>query len=100
MIDFPEFLILMSQKKKSTIRDNPEYLRKCFAIFDKDNDGFISRDELRNIMTNLGEQLSVQEVEEMIRVADLDGDGRLNYNGEWQHYLYILHFLVLSHIFR
>lgn len=32
-------------------------------------------------MTNLGETLSEQEVVEMIREADLDGDGKVNFTG-------------------
>ncbi len=31
-------------------------------------------------MTNLGEKLSEQEVEEMIREADVDNDGQVNYD--------------------
>lgn len=30
-------------------------------------------------MTNLGEKLSDNEVDEMIREADVDGDGQINY---------------------
>lgn len=30
-------------------------------------------------MTNLGEKLTEEEVEEMIREADVDGDGQVNY---------------------
>lgn len=34
----------------------------------------------RNSMTNLGEKLSDNEVDEMIREADVDGDGQINYD--------------------
>jgi Ca2+-binding EF-hand superfamily protein len=30
-------------------------------------------------MMNLGEKLTEEEVEEMIREADIDGDGQVNY---------------------
>lgn len=32
-------------------------------------------------MTNLGEKLSEEEVDDMIKEADLDGDGMVNYEG-------------------
>jgi len=42
---------------------------------------YISAAELRHVMTNLGEKLTDDEVDEMIREADLDGDGTVNYEG-------------------
>lgn len=33
-------------------------------------------------MTNLGEKLSEEEVDDMIKEADLDGDGMVNYEGK------------------
>ena len=35
----------------------------------------ISAAELKFVMINLGEKLSIEEAEEMVREADLDGDG-------------------------
>lgn len=40
---------------------------------------FISHEELRVVMTTLGEKLTDEEVENMMREADIDGDGKINY---------------------
>merc|ERR1711898_75185 len=77
-IDFPEFLNLMARKMKDT--DSEEEIKEAFKVFDKDGNGFISAAELRHIMTNLGEKLTDEEVDEMIREADIDGDGQINYD--------------------
>lgn len=45
--------------------------------FVQDGNGFISAAELRHVMTNLGEKLTDEEVDEMIREADIDGDGQV-----------------------
>ena len=62
--------------------DSEEEIREAFRVFDKDGNGFISAAELRHVMTNLGEKLTDEEVDEMIREADIDGDGQVNYEGE------------------
>ncbi|KAL2535955.1 Calmodulin [Forsythia ovata] len=59
--------------------DSEEELKEAFRVFDKDQNGFISAAELRHVMTNLGEKLTDDEVDEMIREADVDGDGQINY---------------------
>ncbi|KAL3578110.1 hypothetical protein D5086_019614 [Populus alba] len=55
-------------------------LRRRFKVFDKDQNGYISANELRHVMINLGEKLTDEEVEQMIKEADLDGDGQVNYD--------------------
>uniref|UniRef100_A0A1B6E6U9 EF-hand domain-containing protein n=1 Tax=Clastoptera arizonana TaxID=38151 RepID=A0A1B6E6U9_9HEMI len=77
-IEFNEFLQMMSRKIK--VSDSEAELREAFRVFDKDNDGMISSYELRHVMTNLGEKLSDEEVDDMIKEADTDGDGQVNYN--------------------
>lgn len=79
-IEFNEFLQMMSKKMKGA--DGEDELKEAFRVFDKNNDGLISSSELRHVMTNLGEKLSQEEVDDMIKEADLDGDGQVNYNGK------------------
>lgn len=68
------FVGIVKKKKRKTRRSFPR-------VFDKNKDGLISSKELRHVMTNLGEKLSEEEVDDMIKEADLDGDGMVNYEG-------------------
>ncbi|XP_042400121.1 calmodulin-like isoform X1 [Zingiber officinale] len=76
-IEFEEFLNLMVRKMKES--DSEEELKEAFKVFDKDQNGFISKNELKNVMMSLGEKLTDEEVDQMIKEADLDGDGQVNY---------------------
>src|ERR1700750_423412 len=69
---------MMARKMKDT--DSEEEIREAFKVFDRDNNGFISAAELRHVMTSIGEKLTDDEVDEMIREADQDGDGRIDCN--------------------
>jgi calmodulin len=58
-IDFPEFLSLMARKMKDT--NVEDELRESFAVFDKNNDGFLSLKELRYCVSQMGEKLTDSE---------------------------------------
>ena len=77
-IDFKEFMCLMVKRMKDN--DSDEELQEAFKVFDKDQNGFITSHELRHTMTNLGENLTPEEVEEMIKEADLDNDQQIDYD--------------------
>ncbi|CAO2595090.1 Calmodulin-like protein 5 [Lemmus lemmus] len=55
-------------------------MRAVFSVFDKDGDGHITVDELKQAMTQLGEEISQEELDGMIREADVDKDGKVDYN--------------------
>ncbi|XP_041016591.1 calmodulin-like protein 11 [Juglans microcarpa x Juglans regia] len=76
-IEFGEFLNLMARKMKENEAEGE--LKEAFKVFDQDQDGYISPNELRHVMINLEERLTDEEVDQMIRDADLDGDGLINF---------------------
>lgn len=58
----------------------------CCRIFDKDDDGFISVEELRHIMLNLGDKMTDRELNDMLEEADsYRGNGLFNYQGKKFH---------------
>ena len=61
--------------------DDDDSRLTLFKFFDKDGNGFISVDELGHAMTNLEKELTEEEVDKMIKEADMDGDGQVNYEG-------------------
>eukprot|EP00095_Tigriopus_kingsejongensis_P006271 maker-scaffold990_size72856-snap-gene-0.17 protein:Tk06271 transcript:maker-scaffold990_size72856-snap-gene-0.17-mRNA-1 annotation:"Calmodulin" len=76
-IDLPEFLNMMAIKMAEI--NTEEEIMEAFKIFDRDGNGLITARELRNVMANLGESLTEDEVAAMIEEADSDGDGSINY---------------------
>ncbi|KAJ8308951.1 hypothetical protein KUTeg_013825 [Tegillarca granosa] len=78
-IDFPEFCLMMVKRMK--VHGTEIEIKDAFRVFDRDGNGYIAADELRQVMTNLGEKMSNEEAEEMIAEADVDKDGQINYEG-------------------
>lgn len=76
--------------------DHEVALREAFKMFDRDGNGYIDADELRLCMMNLGEKLTLEEVEEMIREVDVDFDGRMNYEGKKKQLKLTSFFPVIS----
>lgn len=53
--------------------------RKTFRVFDVDGNGLIDREELRKVMSSLNESLSEEELDAMIKEADINGDGQISF---------------------
>ena len=48
-------------------------------MFDDDHDGYIETTELIRVLTAIGDPLTDKEADELIKEADFDGDGKINY---------------------
>lgn len=53
---------------------------EAFLAFDLDKNNFIGAAEIRHILINIGEQVTDEEVDEMIRMVDRDGDGQVSFD--------------------
>ncbi|KAM8965423.1 centrin-2 isoform X2 [Antechinus flavipes] len=75
-ISFNDFLAVMTQKMAE--KDTREEILKAFRLFDDDETGKISFKNLKRVARELGENLTDEELQEMIDEADRDGDGEVN----------------------
>ena len=78
-IDFLEFCEIMV-KKAGDYTMSLKDVENAFKVFDKDGSGFIEIDELRDLMMNLGEKLTEEEIQAMMQFADIDKDGKIDYH--------------------
>lgn len=75
-VSFDDFLALMTVKMAE--KDTKEEIMKAFKLFDDDETGKISFKNLKRVAKELGENLTDEELHEMIEEADRDGDGEIN----------------------
>lgn len=63
---------------RATQTDSEKELRDAFAVFDRDGSGTIEADEIRKVMKSLGDNLTDEEIDEMIKHVDKDGNGTID----------------------
>ncbi|XP_065047360.1 calcium-dependent protein kinase 10-like [Musa acuminata AAA Group] len=74
-IDYDEFIAATLHLNKI---EKEDHLFAAFQYFDKDGSGYITADELQQACEEFG--MGDVRLEEMIREADQDNDGRIDYN--------------------
>ncbi|XP_005370455.1 centrin-4 [Microtus ochrogaster] len=75
-ICFEDFFAIMSVKMNE--KDEREEILKAFKLFDDDATGTISLNNIKRVAKELGENLTEEELQEMLDEADRDGDGEIN----------------------
>ncbi|PSN34248.1 Troponin C [Blattella germanica] len=81
-LEFDEFVTLAA---KFIIEEDSEAmekeLREAFRLYDKEGNGYIPTSCLREILRELDEQLTSDELDMMIEEIDADGSGTVDFDG-------------------
>ena len=76
-IDFEEFLDMMTARisEKNAMAD----LDRVFKLFDENRQGQITVESLARVAKDLGEDISLEELKEIVQRADLNANGKLDF---------------------
>lgn len=77
LIDKGEFMKTMAKKSDGFEKE----VKIAFQVFDKDQKGYITLDELREVFLSIGEEVTRRQLKKLLRVAQADGQGRVRYRG-------------------
>ncbi|XP_065061093.1 neo-calmodulin-like [Rhopilema esculentum] len=76
-IELTEFVRIIEARKETV--NIEEAMIEAFRVFDQDQNGFIERRELKNVMKSLGNNLNDKDIDRMMKDADKNGDGRIDF---------------------
>jgi len=79
-VEFHEFCAHHERLGKFQDDQGEHQLRTAFSVFDKDGDGHISVEELKQVMKSMDQSMTEQEVQDMHSEADLDKDGVISFS--------------------
>jgi len=76
-----DFIQILTKIKSSHQSDSD--LLEAFEVFDREEKGFFRLDELENALTKIpgSDLVTESELEELLQLADPDGDGQVNFEG-------------------
>ncbi|KAJ7541824.1 hypothetical protein O6H91_10G078500 [Diphasiastrum complanatum] len=85
-VDLEEFLSLYKTRSEEGIlgcieEEDEENLKRAFKVFDKNQDGYITAQELQSVLSSLGvsQDTNLIDCRHMIRGVDLNGDGQIDF---------------------
>ena len=79
-VDFETFQRVLNRPGGFRDPGEPEEYCRGFQVFDKDMTGYIGVGQLKYILTNLGEKMTDEEVDELLKAVDTSS-GQVNYTG-------------------
>ena len=78
-ISFEDFCSVMNTKMSDT--ETEQELKEAFKIFDSEGNGYISIEQLKYVLTNISNILTLDEINELINLIKEDEEGEhIDYN--------------------
>ena len=77
-IEFDEFIEFMRNLNKENELDE-DALKEVFKIFDRDEKGYLTPESVYHIFLALGEKIKLEDIINILKENDIDGDGNLNF---------------------
>ncbi|KAG8221629.1 hypothetical protein J3R82DRAFT_1907 [Butyriboletus roseoflavus] len=78
-VDYKTFLAILNRPDGFKPAGTPDEFIRGFQVFDKEGNGFIGAGELRYVLTQLGEKMTDEEVDELLKGVQIGSDGNVNY---------------------
>lgn len=79
-LNLDEFITLIGTRGLKSEMEMEDELEDAMRVFDKDGSGIIDADELKAALRNLGEPIDDDDIAELLKVAEVDSDGKLGYS--------------------
>merc|ERR1719219_2636553 len=70
----------MTEEDEEGLRDE---LKEAFRIYDRDGQGFITTDVLKEILREIDSELTEEDLDNIIEEVDEDGSGTLDFDGKF-----------------
>ena len=83
-VDYDEFCGLMKDFVVGGDAVMEVKIREAFKLFDLNSDGMITKDELSKAISKIGSKVSDEEIDNLVKIIDRDGDQKINYDGKTQ----------------
>ncbi|BFZ11246.1 hypothetical protein BsWGS_14285 [Bradybaena similaris] len=86
-IDFSEFekYVIDNNLSKPNADEFGLEMKEAFEMFDLDQSGYIDVGEFKKLMTTLGDKMADEEIMEIMKEVDINGDGKIDYQEFCSH---------------
>jgi Ca2+-binding EF-hand superfamily protein len=95
-INFEEFKKIL--KKMWDNGDQVKQLQTAFEMLDTKNNGFLTVDQLKKILLNLGEKIDEEDFKELLKSVTVQPDGTINNEGTFKCFYYKLLTFIFIYI--